>query len=179
MLNDSSSPTLTNCTFSGNSDDFGGGGMINYSSSSPTVTNSILWGDSSQEIYNYAGSSPSVTYCNVQGGYTGTGNINADPRFVDPDGPDNISGNQDDDFHLKPNSPCIDSGDNSASTLPATDFEGDDRRIDNPWVTDTGNGARPIVDMGADESQPVQPEPEGMFYILPNKQGGSAIIYLE
>jgi hypothetical protein len=149
MYNYASSPSLTNCTFSKNSAGSAGGGMRNYSSS-PWVTNCILWGDTPQEIDNYD-SSPVVTHSDIQGGYPGTGNINADPMFVDPDGPDNIPGNQDDDFHLKPNSPCIDSGDNSAPALPATDFDGDHRRIDNPWVTDTGNGTTPIVDIGADE----------------------------
>lgn len=54
MANDtSSSPTLTNCTFAGNSADFGGG-MCNQSSS-VTVTNCILWGDSPSEILDPGG----------------------------------------------------------------------------------------------------------------------------
>ena len=150
----SSSPTVTNCTFSGNIAASNGGGMYNYDNSSPTVNNSILWGDSPDEIYNN-NASPSVTYSDIQGGYTGTGNINADPLFVDPDGPDNIPGNEDDDYHLMAGSPCIDAGDNSAQSLPSTDFEGDDRKIDDPTVTDTGNGTPPIVDMGADELDPL------------------------
>jgi hypothetical protein len=109
------------------------------SSSSPTVTNSILWGDRSYEIYNDAGSSPSVTYCNVQGGYTGTGNINADPMFLDPDGPDNVPGTEDDDLHLKSASPCIDIG--TAAGAPDTDIEGKPRPL--------GTG----YDMGAFEFQ--------------------------
>ena len=44
-----------------------GGGMYNYSSS-PTLTNCILWGNG-QELYGSA----EVTYCNVQGGYSGAG----------------------------------------------------------------------------------------------------------
>jgi len=137
----SSSPTVTNCTFSGNTANNIGGGMHNSYSSSPTVTNCILWGDSTNEISNYT-STPSVNYSDIQGGYTGTGNIDADPMFVDE-----ANG----DLHLKPLSPCIDAGDNSASALPATDIDGDDRRIDHPTVPDTGNGTPPIVDMGADE----------------------------
>jgi len=150
MYNQFSSPKVINCTFSGNSAGTNGGGMYNEDSS-PRVTNCILWGDSPVEIYNSTFSSASVTYSDIQRGYPGTGNINTDPLFVDPDGPDNIPGNQDDDFHLKANSPCIDSGDNSAPDLPATDFEGDARKIDVPTVADTGNGTPPLVDMGADE----------------------------
>ena len=42
-------------------------------------------------------------------------------------------------------------GDTSAPALPTTDIDGDNRRINNPEVVDTGNGIPPIVDMGADE----------------------------
>jgi len=145
MFNEtSSSPTVTNCTFSGNSATYGGGGLLNEDNASPTVTNSILWGDSPDEIYN-SNSSPSVTYSDIQGGYAGTGNINADPMFVE-----SADGN----FHLQQGSPCIDAGDNSAPALPVTDIDGDDRRIDDPTVANTGNGTPPIVDMGADEFVP-------------------------
>ena len=51
----------------------------------------------------------------------GTGNINADPLFVDP-------GNGD--YHLGPDSPCIDVGNNDAPDLPDYDFEGDVRILD-------------------------------------------------
>ena len=129
--------------------------MYNESSSSPTVTNNILWGDSPSEIYNVSSSSPSVAYSDIQGGYTGTGNINADPLLADV-----ANG----DLHLQQGSPCIDAGDNSAPSLPATDFEGDDRKIDDPKVADTGNGTSPIVDMGADEYAPKEEEfPWEMF----------------
>jgi hypothetical protein len=67
------------------------------------------------------------------------------------------------DFHLRQGSPCIDAGDNSAYSLPATDFEGDDRRIDDPTVPDTGYGTPPIVDMGADEFVPSALACEGNF----------------
>jgi len=133
----SSSPTLTNCTFWGNSAN-SGGGVYNRYSSSPVLTNSVLWADSPDEIVNYdPSSSPVVTYSNVQGGYTGDGNINKDPAFVDA-----ANG----DFHLEPGSPCIDAGDNTASNLPAYDFEGDARILD-------GDGDEiAVIDMGMDEA---------------------------
>ena len=98
-------------------------------------------------IYNVTSSTPLVTYSDIEGGYVGTGNINADPLFVDPTNGD---------FHLGQGSPCIDAGDNSAPNLPLTDIDGKDRKIDDPAVVDTGNGTPPIVDMGADEFNAVQ-----------------------
>lgn len=108
------------------------------------VTNCILWNDSPVEIYNYGGGTITVTYSCVQGGWSGTGNIDLDPLFADP---------LNDDYHITAVSRCIDAGDNSAPLLPEMDFEGDPRMF-------PGNGkgyaigfASPavIVDMGADE----------------------------
>ncbi|MCA8957884.1 MAG: hypothetical protein KDC87_17545 [Planctomycetes bacterium] len=64
-----------------------------------TLTNSVVRGDTAPEV---DGSPTAVTYCNVQGGYAGTGNIDADPRFVAPSTGD---------FHLDFGSPDIDAGD--------------------------------------------------------------------
>ena len=140
MYNGSSSPTVTNCTFSGNFATLAGGGMFN-SNSSPTVANCVLWGNS-DEIFGSA----AVSYCDVQGGFPGTGNIDADPLFVDPDNGD---------LHLLPGSPCIDAGDNTAIPFKTTDLDGNPRLLDDPATRDTGNppGHKPIVDMGAYEYQ--------------------------
>ena len=154
MRNDSSSPTVTNCTFSGNS----GGGMYNYNeNSNPTVTNSILWGNTPGEIADVGGAVTTVTYSDVQGGFPGTGNIDADPLFVDADGPDDIPGTDDDDLRLQPGSPCIDAADNTAPGLVGIteDLDGNPRFVEDPDTTDTGNGDPPIVDMGAYEFQVV------------------------
>jgi probable HAF family extracellular repeat protein/predicted outer membrane repeat protein len=78
----SSNPTLFNCTFSENSAETYGGGIYTRENN-PTLTNCILWGDTPDEIYVFSGT-PVVTYSDVQGGFIGVGNINANPCFVSP-----------------------------------------------------------------------------------------------
>lgn len=116
--------TVTNCTVVNNSATYGAAiETLGYN-----VTNCIIWANSpAQVLATY------VTYCDVQGGYTGAGNINADPLFVDA-----VAG----DYHLSAASPCINAGDNYAPNLPATDMDGNPRIV---------NG---IVDMGAYEYIP-------------------------
>jgi hypothetical protein len=132
-------PVFTHCNFVNNSANYEGGGIYNISYSSPKVTNSILWFNSPDQIVNTLNSTPVITYCDVQGGYLGEGNIDASPEFVNPTNGD---------FHLSSNSPAIDAGTNSASNLPALDFEGDPRILDG-----NGDGVA-IVDMGVDEYNP-------------------------
>ncbi len=66
-----SSPTVTNCTFSGNSAFGFGGGMYNSSASSPTVTNCTFDGNTAGNfgggMYNSSASSPTVTNCTFDG----------------------------------------------------------------------------------------------------------------
>ena len=105
------------------------GSLVDISTGT-TIVNSILWNPNAEsELWGAI----SVTYCTVRNGWTGTGNLSADPRFVDP---------QNDDFHLTALSPCLNSGTNAQSHLPEEDFEGDPRK--HPTT----------VDMGADEFYP-------------------------
>ena len=167
MYSSNGNPVVANCTFFQNRASFngGGGGIFSHDSTSPstslTVSNSILWGNSPNQI---AGNS-AVTFSDVQGGFPGIGNIDADPLFVDPDGADDIVGTQDDNLRLLPGSPCIDAGDNTAVPADTTDLDGDNntteptpldldgkpRFVDDPATPDTGNGTPPIVDMGVYE----------------------------
>ncbi len=70
MYNDSGSPTVTNCTFSGNFAIEYGGGMYNNNGSSPIVTNCTFSGNSASHygggMYNES-SSPTVTNCTFSG----------------------------------------------------------------------------------------------------------------
>jgi len=118
---DDASLALINCTITGNvavgTVAFGGGVYCYHGNA--TLTNCILWGNSPQQIQGQG--SIVLTYCDVQGGWVGEGNIDADPLFVDP-------GNQD--YHLSAASPCIDAGDPAyMPELGETDLDGHARLL--------------------------------------------------
>jgi parallel beta-helix repeat protein len=145
--------TVTNNTVFGNTTDsvasIGGGGLYIGSGSTVTAANNIIrnnWATDGAQIFlngNYGHDTLSIRFSNVEGGQAGVftapdstlnwqdGMIDQDPLFVDPSSPH-------DDLHLFHDSPCRDSGDNSAVTA-LEDFEGDPRI------------AQGTVDMGADE----------------------------
>ncbi|MCG8405064.1 MAG: hypothetical protein MI923_07705 [Phycisphaerales bacterium] len=157
--------TLTQCTFARNQ----GGGLFAISSG-PRINNCVFWenefDEQTDEIAQVGYVSGFINYSCVQGwtgDLGGAGNLGDDPMFVDADGPDNIIGTEDDNLHLRFDSPCVDAGDNDADTdgfmpgvqpLPEFDLDGNPRFADDPDTPDTGNpGAAgpPIVDMGAYE----------------------------
>ncbi len=78
-------------------------------------------------------------YSNIEDGDPGPGNIRAEPGFVDPQGPDNLFGTPDDDYHIN-EGPCRNAGDPDATARPVDDIDGE-WRDENP-------------DMGADEIVP-------------------------
>ncbi len=152
--------TISNSTFFGNSASLGDTiSMLITNSSFPqalVVENSIFSSGGNQIWEDDANTgSIAITYSDIEGGWPGTGNINIDPMFVDPDGADNILGTEDDDLRLAEGSPCIDAGDNTAAGLFGldTDISGRLRFIDDEITVDTGVGAAPVVDMGAHEFQ--------------------------
>ncbi len=158
MYNSGGSAVLTNCTFSGNLAynshwNNGWGGGIYNDSSSPTLTNCILWGNTAPTGAQISGGTPAITYSGIQGGFTGTGNVNFDPLFVrNPNpGADTVWGTTDDDYgDLRPqaSSPCIDAASNAAVPAGiATDLAGNSRFADIAGVRDPGV----VVDMGAYE----------------------------
>ena len=66
MYNDGSSPTVTNCIFSGNGATEFGGGIYNGNNSNPTVSDCNFIGNSAKEgggMHNGASSSPTVSGC--------------------------------------------------------------------------------------------------------------------
>ena len=103
-------PLVTNNTISQNQY-----GVYCEDNSAIVMNNCIVWGDSTQAIYTEAGCSVTATYSDIEGGWTGTGNLDTDPLFVDP-----VTS----DFHLDSNSLCIDAGD------PASPLDPDNTRAD-------------------------------------------------
>jgi hypothetical protein len=100
-----------------------------------TMTNSIMY----ENALNFQGDPPCpdcfvVSYSNIQGYGTGTGNIDEDPMFVDA-----ASG----DYSLLYGSPCIDSGTDSGA--PDHDLVGTVRPLDGD-----GDGNK-VTDMGSYE----------------------------
>ncbi len=146
---------VKNCTFGWNNSSYieGGGIHLGYTATAD-IANCILWGNTPDQIYQ-----GSISYSDIQGGFAGEGNIDADPLFVqNPDpGPDGQWWTEDDilgDYHLRPGSPCIDAGNNEAVPEDVTtDFNGNPRFVDDPETYDTGLGDPPIVDMGCYEFQ--------------------------
>jgi len=119
-------------------------------------------------IYNRALSDPeirqtancvTITYSDVRGGWPGVGNIDADPNFVDADGPDNIAGTADDNLRLSADSLCVDAGDNNSVPADTADLDGDANTTEpTPWdidsrprISDGDCNDSEVIDMGAYE----------------------------
>jgi hypothetical protein len=165
----SAAPQFVNCSIVDNTAGEHGGGVLCGSAAAPVLTNSVVWGNAPFQIEIDGVSEPAVSSSDVQGGWPGMGNVNADPLFVDPDGPDNDPATwADNDYRLGAGSPCIDAGDNDALPADAFDLDGDGdvteplpidlgglvRRYDDANTPDTGNPGTigpPVVDMGAYE----------------------------
>ncbi|NCS47860.1 MAG: cadherin [Microcystis aeruginosa BK11-02] len=150
--------TITNSTFSGNA---AGSGSALYNQSfasgvysiSSNLRNSIIWGNGGTAIVNITGfATTTVTNSIVQGGYTGTGNLNVDPLFVD---------DINHDLRLQSGSPAINAGSNASLPADTRDLDGDGNITEaipfdivrNPRVNGTN------VDMGAFEFTPPVNQP--------------------
>lgn len=92
---------LENNTIADNLSVLPGGGVYVWATTM-TMRNNIIWNNqapSSPQIRLSSTASATVTYSDIQGGYAGTGNIDANPLFIGSE------------FHVHPGSPCIDAGD--------------------------------------------------------------------
>lgn len=180
---------LTNCTFNRNvAEDIEAAQALALHQTVVTMANCIVWdhkGSTGVQIAlagtgdNYA--ELAVSYSDVLGGVNGVsragpvtvtwglGNFDADPRFQNPAGLDNVVGTVDDDLHVQSGSPCVDAGDNTAVPADTDDLDLDEDRFermsldldglprfaDDPSTADTGVADAPlypwIVDLGAYE----------------------------
>lgn len=141
-------PEIYGCTFYSNTANKGAGiYYLDHSigTDSSTLSNCILWAKDANELGDqiYIGSDwdVNVSFCDIEGsGGSGDwdpnfgndlgGNIDADPCFVDEDS---------NDYHLDPNSICIDAGDPNFNDVDERDIDGAYRIVND------------IIDMGADE----------------------------
>lgn len=121
-----------NCSFSGND----GVTCLLASGSSASLKNGIVWGNGGG-VTGF-----SVDFSIVEGGHSGTDNLNADPLFVDQPPVGLGAGG---DLRLLSCSPAIETGTNAGA--PADDFDG------NPRPHDADGNAGAETDMGAFEFQ--------------------------
>jgi len=110
-----------------------GGGLAHVGTSPYTppggsISNCIIWGNTSPtgpQVHD----SVLPSHCCIQdwtGG--GEGNVALDPRFVDPDGPDDDPETyEDNDYRLSPDSGCIRRGQNEEWMSEAVDLDGNPR----------------------------------------------------
>ncbi|MHC4945154.1 MAG: right-handed parallel beta-helix repeat-containing protein [Planctomycetota bacterium] len=122
-----SSPYIYNNTIANNTATTKGGGIgLMFASTKPWLRNTIVWGNQAGAepqiaLVEILGEkpSPNVQFCDVEGGWNGTGNIDEDPEFLDT-----ASGN----FHLIGSSACRDSGTNAvAGDIPDIDLDSEAR----------------------------------------------------
>jgi hypothetical protein len=111
---------LDNCTLTGNSADTGGGAHSDFGSSR-AFNNCIIHYNTGRSAANYYATADSVVrYCCTTPLPTkGFGNITNKPAFVNA-----AAG----DFHLQPNSPCINAG-NNAYVTTTIDLDGNPRIV--------------------------------------------------
>ena len=168
-----------NCTFSKNdTGEFGsGGGIVARNSSTTTITNCILWGNTDgdgntdleeEQLLRINPASVTVSYTCIEdlNIYAGNNNIDDNPAFVDEDGSDPDAFDLQDDFRLSLGSLSIDVGDTGAVLCDELDVDEDgitcdefdpEKNEDTPdldlinRVLDGKNDGEAIVDMGAYE----------------------------
>jgi len=174
-ISDSGDPTVANCIIEGNGGPgldmtpVKGGRFVKYNDATvahcvivgnckegilegrAVVVNSIVYSNGAGgEVLQINAPDAIVSYCDVEDGFAGTGNISEDPGFVTPGhwiAPGDpaaiwIGG----DYHVNDSSPCINAGDPAFALGPFSfDIDGQPRIIDGR------------ADIGCDEAGPTIP----------------------
>ena len=92
---------IINNTIAHNTSSAGYPGIYGFGNVPASIYNNILWGNVSAQNIQIGGGNFTIRYCDVQGGYSGAGNLDIDPQFADSN------------YYLSSSSPCIDKGDSS------------------------------------------------------------------
>ena len=142
-IHKTNSGQIINCTFIGNHGHEYGGAICDEGTSTEIVncifSNNIQLLSLDNSVYNLASNPLNITYSCTPESIDGTGNITADPGFVN-----------DGTFYLAANSPCIDAG--NGDVAPVTDLDGK-LRHDDFGARNTGTGTPDYADMGVFEFQ--------------------------
>ncbi|MCF7793853.1 MAG: Ig-like domain-containing protein [Candidatus Cloacimonetes bacterium] len=133
---------MINSTFADNSSDHDCGGVKFELGdvTQPQIVNSIFWNNGDEPILPNDGSLTDITYCNIETGFSGSGNISVDPNFT---------GETDHPYNIHKSSYCLNAGkqDTTGLNLPQYDLLGNER------IYAHANSAFNRPDMGAYESQ--------------------------
>ncbi|WP_052345586.1 T9SS type A sorting domain-containing protein [Alkaliflexus imshenetskii] len=133
-VNVNSGVSFVNCLWYNNYSD-NWGGAIRGSSSGSSIVNSIFWNNRAAISSNNV-SNLTATYSILEGGYSGTGNINENPLFIDAAAFD---------FRLQSDSPALESG--NIDAIPQwlmTDYFGSPRVNDNKVSRGPIEGGNPV-----------------------------------
>lgn len=146
LNNQTSSPLISQCTFSGNTAVNRGATLYNQLASSPVIVNTIFANNTGELIGNLDSSQPVISYSLAEGTLLpGDSNVSGDARFVDE---------ANEVYGLRSTSPAVDTGlDTSASEFGGVtgDFVGNPRGADGDgFGAITGDGSE--YDMGAFEA---------------------------
>ncbi len=133
---------MINSTFADNTADSSVGGVkfVLDGAVQPQIVNCIFWNNGDEPILPDDGSLTDVTYCNIETGFSGTGNISVEPNFT---------GETDHPYNIHKSSFCLNAGkqDTTGLNLPQYDLLGNER------IYAHANSAYDRPDIGAYESQ--------------------------
>jgi len=133
-------PLLENNTVINNTATVEGGGLAVLGPITPILMNSIIWGNTAPTGPQISGTAD-VQYSDVEGGYTGTGNIDEHPLFD--------MGSEF--YHLWDTSPCIDAGNPDPQYNDVEDPSNPGNPLYPAWGTlrnDMGHGGGPASRWG-------------------------------